>query len=228
MGRRLAAEEAASRSDAQRAAEMAMEATPLMLQLADTSPVARAVALDELRKQPPLSHVPQAPVMCRMLDDANSGVRRAALEAMSLLPIEERAKALGSSVTERLASSTDGVRHAAIWALAKIPAEERASCAASMRDKLQHEDPKVRSAALTALGMLHLDDRNAKHAAVVVKLLDDPDAGVRRDALWGMGKMPEALIKYAPEVVLRLADDDAWVRQVRGEEAPCTCCMCYV
>ena len=54
-----------------------------------------------------------------MLDESDSGVRRAALEAMTLLPVDERSKVLGSA-TDRLESGDESMRHAALWALAKI------------------------------------------------------------------------------------------------------------
>ena len=167
--------------------------TPIVQLLAD--PVTRATALAEMRQFAATAgghelYKAHAPGIMSLLDSRDRSTRLAALEALSILPLEERSNIL-DTIAERINNANDKVRHHALWAFSKIPGEERGQQAATLRQLLEHSEPGVRRAALEALGMLPLDDRT-RHANAMAKLLDDSAAAVRCGALWAIGKVMPA------------------------------------
>lgn len=119
------------------------------------------------------------PALTSATEDAVDGVREQAAWALGMIESADGVDAL-------LALLGDGnadVRNQAAWGLGMIESSDAVSgLAAAFADETSVE---VRSQIIWALGMI--EDRES--ADTIVDALEDPDPGVRKQALWALGQV---------------------------------------
>lgn len=122
----------------------------------------------------------------------------------------ERAKNLGSRLTELLRDSDSEVRQAAVKALGML-GEYAKDQAPRLGELLRDQNPYVRQAAIRALGSLGI---TAKELVPLLRdLLRDPASDVREAAAEALGGLGALAQDQAPRLGELLRDPDSDVRQ---------------
>jgi HEAT repeat protein len=125
-----------------------------------------------------------------MLEDPDTGVRRAALEAVAALGGERGVESLAA----RLADPDAGIRARAAALLAELgDLEEILAGSSALKAMLGSSDPEIRGMAVGALGRM----RRGAVWRVIRTLMGDSDAAVRRAAIEASRTHPEPEILEA-------------------------------
>ena len=163
----------------------------------------------------PMAAAPFARRIAAKLDDADAGVRFAAVVALGSMDAEAAAD-YAADVARRLEDDFAATREAACATLGRLPARAAMPHIAAVVARLDDAVPGVRRGAVGALRQLGA--LVTPHAARVAARLTDANRVVRYSAaevLKNLGDVaPDAVAPFAGDLAQRLADDAKEVKEI--------------